>query len=603
MVTGQFLRQRRAVAQLALLVVLLVSLLPSPLPAQEGWTITRMEVRVAVQQDGSLDIVEAIDVDFGTLERHGIFRDIPYLLNFDEKWRRRYDIDLHQVTDAEGRRLKVETSREGSLVRFKIGDPDKTITGKQGYRIHYRVRNALNPFPEHDELYWNATGHLWPVPIAEASVLVTTPAEGIERVACYQGVTGSQETCAGDFTSTEARFGAGRSYQPGEGMSVVVGLRKGLVPEPRFDLVKKPRTAEEYFERGPAVLGATGLAFAAALGGLGALWWRAGRDRRYTTMHYLTEDPREQTRPLFSSDQVVVEFEPPQKLRPAQIGLVVDERADTLDVTATIVDLAVRGYLRITEIPKRGWFGKKDWQLDRLKGPDSGLLEYERLILDGLFEDGSTVKMSELRNEFYTHLARAQDALYKDAAARKWFGHNPATVKRWYQFTGLLVMAAGGGLMYLLGRWWGAAIAGAPVVLAGGLLWLMAGVMPRRTAAGRELLRRSLGFRRYIATAEKNRQAFNERAMIFAEYLPYAIVFECVDRWARAFEGIDTRAATAGWYAGTSRFDAPSFSRDLQGFSGSVSSAIASTPGGSGSSGFSGGSSGGGGGGGGGGSW
>ena len=144
---------------------------------------------------------------------------------------------------------------------------------------------------------------------------------------------------------------------------------------------------------------------------------------------------------------------------------------------------------------------------------------------------------------------------------------------------------------------------GVPVALVGLLLLATSRTMPRRTARGSELLRRVLGFRRYLTTAETDRQRFNERASIFAEYLPYAIVFGAVDRWARAFRDIDAQAATAAWYAGSGRFDAPTFSRNLEGFSSSVSSTIASTPGGSGSSGFSGGSAGGGGGGGGGGSW
>jgi len=134
-------------------------------------------------------------------------------------------------------------------------------------------------------------------------------------------------------------------------------------------------------------------------------------------------------------------------------------------------------------------------------------------------------------------------------------------------------------------------------------LMLLSRAMPRRTALGRSLLHRTLGFARYIRTAETAPQQFAELANMFTTYLPYAIVFKCVDRWARAFKDIDLRAATAGWYVGSTNFNALNFSSTVSSFSSSISHAIASTPGGSGSSGFSGGSSGGGGGGGGGGSW
>jgi uncharacterized membrane protein len=140
--------------------------------------------------------------------------------------------------------------------------------------------------------------------------------------------------------------------------------------------------------------------------------------------------------------------------------------------------------------------------------------------------------------------------------------------------------------------------------VAGVLLLLVGGAMPRRTATGRALLRRALGFAKYVRTAETHQQAFAERANIFTAYLPYAVMFRCVDKWAKAFRDIDVQRATAGWYVGESGFDGVRFSNNLSSFSSSVGSTMASTPGSSGSSGFGGGGfSGGGGGGGGGGSW
>jgi uncharacterized protein (TIGR04222 family) len=573
------------------------------LRADEGWLIDRLAITLAIHPDGTVEANEAIDVDFRGQPHHGIFRDIRYLVSYDADRIREYDIALESVTRADGRPHQVKTLTNGALRRFQIGDPTRTISGKETYRLRYRIGHALNAFPDHDELYWNATG-VWPVRIASATIIVTAPGGAIDRVRCFQGPEGSREPCRSELTADRATYTATRPLADGEQLTIVAGLRKGAVAEPMPKLVSRPREVTEYFTASPVYLTLAGVAFTGIVGGLGALWWSVGRDRRFVALQQSPDDRREETVPLFRGRPIAVEFEPPDAIRPAQMGLLLDERADTLDVTATIIDLAVRGYLRITEIPKQGWFGHKDWQLDRLKAPDGQLLEYERIVLDGLFASGSSSTVSDLKKKFYTELRKAQAALYRDAVTRGWFPKNPSTMRTMWRLGGLLLGAAGVGLVICLGRWWGAGLLGVPVVAGGGLLMLIANAMPRRTAAGRLMLQRTLGFARYMKTAETQQQAFAERANIFTAYLPYAIAFRCVDQWARAFRDIDMQQATSAWYAGGSGFHASSFSSAVGSFSSSVSSAIASTPGGSGGSGFGGGgSSGGGGGGGGGGGW
>jgi len=578
----------------------------------EGWVIERLHIALTIQPDGVLSALEALDVDFRGLQRRGIFRDMAYLFTYNDQFRREYEIDLVSVTSADGRTHQVRESTEGALRRFRIGDPNRTISGKETYRLAYQVRYALNAFPDHDELYWSATG-TWPVPVAEASVSLAAPAGAITRVDCFQGPRGSTERCVPALTPSGATFTATRPLKDGEQLTVAAALRKRTVPEPRPKLVPMPTRARDAdivdaatvaFESSPLYVTVMVGGFVAVLGGAGALWWRVGRDRQYVALHRTGAggEPEERV-PLFGARPIAVEFQPPDRIRPGQMGLLIDERADTLDVTATIVDLAGRGYLRITELPKDGWFSSKDWQIDRLKPVDANLLEYERILLDGLFESSTSAKLSKLKNKFYEHLADAKRALYRDAVDREWFPRNPGSVRTLFRVGGILVAFGGAGLAIWLGARWGAGFVGLPVVLGGILLAVLSGAMPRRTAAGRELFHRTLGFARYIRTAERHQQAFAERAGLFTEYLPYAVAFRAVDQWARAFAALEMQAATAAWYVSSSPFTADGFTSTLDSFSSSVSSAIASTPGGSGGSGFSGGSSGGGGGGGGGGSW
>jgi uncharacterized protein (TIGR04222 family) len=570
--------------------------------AAEDWVIERLHVSLTIQPDGTIAAEDEIDVDFLGLPSHGIIREFRFRFDDGPRRYRDYDIDVGEVTAADGRRHRTEESTEGALLRVRIGDPGRTISGRETYRIRYGIGHALNSFVDRDELYWNASG-AWPVVIREASAVVHAPGPGIERVDCYQGAAGSTERCASRLTPGEAAFSASRPLQPFEQMTIVVGLRKALVPEPTALFAPKPRGVPEFFDRTPLMLGGASAMVALALGGVGLLWWNIGRDRRYISMYYLSKDSREEPVPLLGDRPLAVEFEPPERIRPAQMGVLIDERADTLDVTATIVDLAVRNFVSIAELPKTGWFDRTDWQLTRLKDADDGLLPFERIVLTGLFDGRPSRKVSELKNRFYDDLARAKTALYADAVGRGWFPANPRTIRIVAGVSGVLVAAGGVFLTVWLGRWWGAGLMGLPVVAGGLMLCLFVRAMPRRTAAGRELMRRTLGFARYLETAETRQHEFAERAVIFTEYLPYAVAFKCVDRWARAFRDLDVQAATAGWYTGASRFDARGFSAGLGRLSSTVSRTMSSTPGSSGRSGFGGGSAGGGGGGGGGGRW
>jgi uncharacterized protein (TIGR04222 family) len=299
-----------------------------------------------------------------------------------------------------------------------------------------------------------------------------------------------------------------------------------------------------------------------------------------------------------------VEFAPPDDIRPGQIGTLIDERANVIDVTATIVDLAGRGSLLIQEIPDRGLFSKADWTLIRSEKGDADLLAYEKQLLDGLFRDGNEVKVSELKTTFAERLHGVEQSLYTDAMRKKWFRARPDHVRTRWAGRGTLLAVAGAVLTFVLARWthWG--LIGIPVIVAGLVLALMARWMPARTAKGTAMLRRVRGFRRVIATAETHMSRWAEEENVFTRYLPYAIVFGLTKKWAKAFEDLGIQPDTSSWYVGPHAFTAVAFADSIDGFAVTTGGTLAATPASSGSSGFGGGGfSGGGGGGGGGGSW
>jgi uncharacterized membrane protein YgcG len=565
------------------LAVVALGVFGAPASADEGWVIERFAADITIEKDGSLHIVEAIDANFGGLQKHGIFRTVPVRYEWDDTHLRAYQLQVRSVTDGSENAVRYETSDQGASKVIKIGDPNRTVSGRQRYRITYDVSGAMNAFPDHDELFWNVNGGLWDVRAQAVTATVHAPAAPLQAT-CYQGAAGSDEPCRFAITSSGADFAATRPLAPHGQLTIVAALAKGVVAAPVPIITRDGNNLLAYFEPQPLWLALAVFALAAGLAFLYWRWYTVGRDAR-------------------ERETIVPEYEPPDKVRPAQLGVILDESADTKDVTATIVDLAVRGYLTISEEPQPWIFAKKDWTLHATGKTNGQLLPYEKIVYEGLFKDGADVKVSELRTHFVSSLRSAEGELYRDSADRKWFATRPDRVRAGYAGVSVLVILAGVGITWLLGRSFGAGLVGVAVIVVGLFALAVARIMPAKTAAGAELFRRSLGFRQYMEVAEKDRQRFAERENIFSEYLPYAIVFGCVEKWARAFKDIDMSAQTSSWYVGSGPFNAGILSSSLQGFSSNLGSAISSTPGSSGGSGFSGGGAGGGGGGGGGGSW
>lgn len=605
--TGSGLRRAvLVIAAVAIAAVAIVAMVAPAGPAAAqvgGERISAYDVDIRVESTGAMTVTETIDYDFGTAQRHGIFRDVPVRLDYDARYERIYPLQVVSVDGSPGTPDQYETSTAGRLKRIKIGDPDRTISGPHRYVIVYRVEAALNGFPDHDELYWNAIGTEWSVPIGRATVRVTAPAE-VTAVACFGGQAGSGLPCPDAQRAGRAAGFSATELAPGAGLTVVVGFAKGAVPEPA-PVLDERWAFHRAFAATPATLAATATLLVAVVAGFSRLAWRTGRDRRFAGLPVdaalATEGPDHPV-PLLEGVETPVEYLPPDGLRPGQVGTLVDEVANPLDVTATIVDLAVRGYLRIDELPKKGWFSKPDWNLTQLREAD-GLLAYETVLLAGLFQSGEEVSLSGLRNTFAPRLAKVQDALYDDVVEQGWFVGRPDSVRRRWQVVGGVALAAGVGLTVALAVYTHLGLLGLPAVVGGLLVLVGASRMPRRTARGTGVLRRVQGFRRFIVESEKDRARFAEQQHLFSEYLPYAIVFGATEKWARAFAGLDAEAVSPSWYGGTHPFTPVAFSDSMDSFTVTTAGTIASTPSSSGGSGFSGGFSGGGGGGGGGGSW
>ncbi len=545
-----------------------------------GWEIDKFNSDVVINEDRSATVKEDIDVNFNNLNKHGIYRYIPYKYsrngnNYDVR------IDVKSVTDQDGNSVSYEESRSSGNLELKIGDADKLISGSQHYTIEYFINRVINSFSDHDEFYWNATGNDWPVDIKEANIKITWPqnAEMFDNN-CFTGSYGSNTSnCQIDVQDNSVNLSIRDVLTPGEGFTVVSGIKPGVIKQ------YSVWTQIEWFLQDNWGYLVPFLVLILLINN----YYKKGKD------------PRDMKK------TVVPEFAPPEKLSPAVMGTIYDEKVDTHDISAVIIDMAVRGYIKIKELEEKKILGigsGKDYLLTDTKKIRNGLANYEMKIMDGLFKEDSLVKISELRNKFYIYIKDIKKDLYDTVKKDGYFEENPENVRNKYLAFGVVVLILGFFLPEFLVFFMGSFF---PIMFAfvgsGILIIIFSFLMPKRTDKGVEITRQIKGFKLYMYTAERYRQKFNEDNKIFEKFLPYAMIFGIVKEWSKKFEKM--QIDRPDWYEGRGAFYPVVFASSMSDMQTSMNSALISAPSsaGSGGSGFSGGGSGGGFGGGGGGSW
>lgn len=575
-------------------VLLLVGLAAAPVQAQD-LSFTKFHADIAVHNDASIRVTETITAVFST-DLHGIYRTIPFRYTTLDGGQASIPIEVTGV-EQDGQAAKYSTNIDGSDVVIKIGDPNRTISGQHIYTIDYTAQAATNFFADHDELYWNVTGDQWDAPLSDVSATVqftnlTTDTNSapplISQTACYTGAFGSTaQNC------TQTQEGPTASFTSQDYLTIVVGWPTGFVVKPaNFDDLRSQGTTvppNPAFQR-PGWLAATLNSLAVLAVGVFMLrhWAAHGRDPQ-------------------ARKTVIAQYDPPDKLRPAEVYAVMHEQAPMRTLLpATIVDLAVRGYLQIREVSKEKFLGLgqyKDYELVRTKPADGQLRNFEKSILDVLFDVefvGSelqpVVALSELKKRKYTSnpFSPVMSEVMGRMVSEKYFTRNPMTTKISVSVLGVLML---GGTIFLLASGvfaWGG-------ILAGLIILGFVPAMPQRSVKGAEAAWVGQGFKLFIDKAEQYRVKWQERENIFEKFLPYAMVFGLADKWSKALADV---AKQPDWYTGSSNqtFNTMVFLSAMNNFSSATTNSVVSAAA-SGSSGFSGGSSGGGGGGGGGGGW
>lgn len=558
------------------------------------WYIKDFQSDIVLNSDSSLLITEKITADCGNLpDKHGIFRVLP--LAYQKTGNEKVDtpIDLISITDFQNNPIKYITSRDRfsniGTSTWKIGDPNTTVSGVNYYKITYKVQNAIrfdnNSF---DEFYWNLSGNFWDLNINNFQATIHLPDKINElnsKSSLYSGAYGkNNETATLTWPNPSTVVVKNDSnLNPGEGVTLSLSFPKNIVTPYKPGFLERYGVNLTYFL--PILI------FAFCLN----LWRKFGQDPK-------------------TNSAIVPEFEIPEKLNPLSMGLVqTNGSMKNQFLSAEIIYLATLGVIRIEQIKEKKLLTEADYIFQLVPEKIKGLRSEDQTLLEKLFGTiigKQSIRLSALKNTFYTKIKDVQSATYQTLVNSKYLIDASNKLKSTMLTVGVLLGLGLPFLAFFFNALMDDTLLIALVansIISTIIIISFALIMPKRTEEGAFLEHRIKGFRMYMETAEKYRSQFNEKENIFEKFLPYAIMFGMTKKWIDAMKNIYGEKYISSYHPvwfygiGGSPFNFDDFANNIENMSAQMATTMASNPSSSGAGG--GGFSGGGGGGGGGGGW
>lgn len=543
--------------------------------AAKSWRVADFQDNITVSQDGSAVVTERITLKF-VGEWHGIHRTIP--IEYPGPNGTNYELFLKvtSVTDESGSKLKYDLSTSNGTRDLKIYIPD-AVDATRTVEITYRVLNGTRFFKDYDEFYWNVTGNDWPVPIDHAAATVQFPAgaSGSLRAQAFTGVYGStQRDASAEVEGAQAQFATSNPLPMRGGLTIDVYIPKDILQEP------SALTRFFWFLFGNPILFLPLVTFTGML----ALWWYKGRD----------PDPGISVAPM---------YEPPAEISPAEAGTLLDDRIHPRDITSTMIDLAVRGYIKIEETAEKVLlFTHKDYIFHLLKpreqwGPD--LAPHERVMLENVFASGDEIRLSSLKNRFYTAVPAIREDIMSALKRKGIYLLDPESANGYSIGAAVAILLVFGVFQYLgWANFFNSAVLLVVCLLLSAVIWfLFARVMTAKTMKGARTRVAVLGFQEFMNRVDAERLKLMPPTT-FEKFLPYAMALGVEHHWAQAFAGIVKDPP--GWYVGPGGvyggFNPIFFSSSMHSMASDMHQVFVSAPrASSGGSGFGGGGGGGGG--------
>ncbi|OQW61413.1 MAG: hypothetical protein A4S17_09530 [Proteobacteria bacterium HN_bin10] len=559
---------------------LVALLIATPAFAREE--ITSFNVAIEVEQDGDIVVTETIAVIAeGAQIQRGIFRDLPRFYVDAENHRLAYDYRVLAV-ERDGREEPYQTDSDDNAFRIRIGDEDVFLDfGPHTYAIRYEVKNQIRYFGAYDELYWNVTGNYWAFPIRRARAAIALPAGA--QVTQTRGYTGALGAAGGDYAyrveGDRHIFETTRALGQGEGLTIAIGLAKGLIDPPSA----ADRNAILWQRYG--ALGVLSLSL------FGLFWFL------YRGFDRVGRDP--------PKGPVFPRYEPPAGYSPAAVHHIYHRAVSGhRALIATLMHLAIKGRIRIDASDK------KNTTLTREAAAAArGDIAGEDLALEDELFHGSRIK--SLGGSYDSGFTAAYQRFHQ-LLGRK-YGSDYFRWNIGYTIVAIvLTVAAIAIASIMVVEWTGWHTLAVAALAALNLAFLY--FIPAPTPKGQAVRTEIEGFRLYMEKAEKLQLNAAEPGSQapppmtierYEKFLPYAVALGVEEPWTKHFERLIPEEAAKynpGWsnMRGSDSLGSVTNSM-IANMSSGVSSALPQSSSSSGSGG--GGSSGGGGGGGGGGGW
>lgn len=505
-----------------------VVLAVSPLSADSKtleWT--RLDSDISVQPNGDLQIVETNVINFTSGSFTFGYRDINMSLLTD--------VTAIQVTEA-SKALRFETSHpESNVLRIKYYFTTATKQ-ERTFKIHYTVKGATRYYNAGDQVYWKAVyadrnGY----PVLNSRVTMRLPNGAVATQATSYGAAASV-TGNGENTVTAIAQGA---IDSGQELEIRVQFPHGLItgqPAAWQAAYDQQRTYDENTKPTVDFIVLMG-SLVLLLGGpalIILLWYLRGRDPDVGLIaDYLNA--------------------PPPGVLPGVAGPLTNERADLKDVIATLVDLARRGVLKMTETGKTNRSGlvyDRDWVFER--GPKYGtpLKSYESKLINAMDLAQTEQRMlSDLKNRIYKQIDGIKNALYDELVKDGFYVRSPASTRSRYSALGfLMLLVTGLSFCVSIGLSdYSSATLCIPIALGAAtvFMFIIASAMPARTRQGADARMRTIAFKKYLQNIEKYVDLKTATDQ-FDKYLPYAIAFGLDRTWINKFSAVDAPAPV--WY-------------------------------------------------------